>query len=55
MSTKGLRDPSPALHAGAGLLLLLVAATLSVYKPRGVTPYGRRRKQQEERGIKESG
>ena len=51
----GLREPSPALHAGAGLLLLLVAATLSVYKPRGVTPYGRRRKQQEERGIKESG
>jgi hypothetical protein len=54
LSTKGLRDPSPALHAGAGLLLLLVAATLSVYKPRGATPYGRR-KQQEERGIKESG
>jgi hypothetical protein len=34
--------------AGAGLLVLLVAATLGVYKPRGVTPYGWR-KQREER------
>jgi len=40
-----LRNPSPALHAGAALLLLLVATTLSGYKPRGVTRYGRRRKQ----------
>jgi hypothetical protein len=39
----GLRSPSPALHAGAALLLLLVAAILSVYKPRGMTRYGRRR------------
>ena len=29
--------------AGAGLFVLLVAATLAVYKPRGVTPYGWRR------------
>jgi hypothetical protein len=28
--------------AGAALLALLVATTLSVYKPRGRTPYGRR-------------
>jgi hypothetical protein len=46
----GLRNPSPLLHAGAALLLLLVATTLSVYKPRGVTPYGWR-KQQEQRTI----
>lgn len=46
----GLRSPSPVIHAGAGLLLLLVAATLSVYKPRGVTRYGWR-KQQESRGT----
>ncbi len=39
----GLRDPSPALHAGVGIVLLLVAATLSVYKPRGMTRYGQRR------------
>jgi len=39
----GLRSPSPAIHAGAALLLLLVAATLSVYKPRGMTRYGQRK------------
>jgi hypothetical protein len=43
-----VRNPSPALHAGAALLLLLAATTLAVYKPRGVTPYGRR-KQHERR------
>jgi uncharacterized membrane protein len=37
-----VRNPSPVLHAAAALLLLLVATTLAVYKPRGVTPYGRR-------------
>ena len=30
-------------NAGAALLVLLVATTLSVYKPRGMTPYGRRK------------
>ncbi len=40
-----LRSPSPLIHAGAALLLLLVATTLSVYKPRGLTPYGERRRQ----------
>lgn len=44
----GLRSPSPVIHAGAGLLLLLVATTLSVYKPRGMTRYGQR-KQHEQR------
>lgn len=39
----GLRDPSPVLHSGAALLVLLVAATLSVYKPRGLTRYGQRK------------
>jgi hypothetical protein len=37
-----LRSPSPVLHAGAALLLLLVATTLAVYKPRGMTSYGQR-------------
>jgi hypothetical protein len=39
----GLRSPSPVLHAGAALLLLIVATTLAVYKPRGMTPYGQRK------------
>jgi hypothetical protein len=37
-----LRNPSPVAHAGAALLLLLVATALSVYKPRGMTRYGQR-------------
>lgn len=45
---RGLRDPSPVLHAGASLVLLLVATALAVYKPRGMTQYGRR-KQHERR------
>jgi len=44
----GLRDPSPVVHAGGALLLLLVAVTLSVYKPRGLTRRGQR-KQHERR------
>lgn len=37
-----LRSPSATLHAGAALVLLLVATVLSVYKPQGMTPYGRK-------------
>jgi len=37
-----LRSPSPVLHAGAALLLLLVATGLAVYKPRGLTRFGRK-------------
>jgi hypothetical protein len=44
-----VRSPSPALHAGAALLLLLAATTLAVYKPRGVTRYGQRRQHEERR------
>jgi hypothetical protein len=43
-----LRSASPVLHATGALLLLLTAAALSVYKPRGITRYGWR-KQQERR------
>jgi uncharacterized membrane protein len=39
-----LRDPSPLLHSVLALILLLVATTLGVFKPRGLTPYGRRRR-----------
>jgi hypothetical protein len=38
------------LHAGGGLLVLLVTTTLAVYKPRGMTPYGWR-KQLERRTV----
>jgi uncharacterized membrane protein len=38
-----VRNVSPTLHAALALLLLLVAAVLAVYKPRGLTPLGRRR------------
>ena len=40
---EAVRSVSPALHAGAALVLLLVATILAVYKPRGLTPYGRRK------------
>jgi len=32
---------SPVVHAGLGLLVLLVAVVLSIYKPWGKSPYGR--------------
>jgi hypothetical protein len=38
------------LHAGGGLLVLLVITVLNVYKPRGMTPYGWR-KQHERRAA----
>jgi hypothetical protein len=40
--------PGELLHAGAGLVVLLVIQVLNVYKPRGLTLYGWR-KQQEQR------
>jgi hypothetical protein len=44
-----VRNASPALHAGAALLLLIVATALAVYKPRGMTRYGWRKYQEERR------
>jgi hypothetical protein len=46
-----LRSPSPALHAGAALVLLLVAAGLAVFKPQGMTPYGQRRLDEQRRVV----
>ncbi len=48
----GLRSPSPVLHSAGALLLLLVATTLAVYKPPGLTRYGWR-KQREQRGFRD--
>jgi hypothetical protein len=42
-----VRNASPALHAGAALLLLVVATTLAVYKPPGATRYGRRKQHEQ--------
>jgi hypothetical protein len=42
-----LRSPSPVVHAAGALVLLLVAVTLSVYKPRGMTRYGQRKQRKE--------
>lgn len=55
-----LRSASPVIHSGAALFLLLVATTLAVYKPRGVTPFGRRKQREEQaetaqRGIPTEG
>ena len=41
-----IRNPSPLLHAVLALLILLVATVLAIYKPSGVTPYGRRKQLQ---------
>ncbi len=38
-----IRNPSPILHSVLALLILLIATVLAIYKPRAVTPYGRRR------------
>jgi len=42
-----VRNASPLLHAAVALLLLLVATTLAVYKPRGTTAYGRRKRREQ--------
>jgi hypothetical protein len=38
------------LHAGVGLLVLLMIQALNLYKPQGMTPYGWR-KQHEQRKV----
>ena len=42
----GLRSPSPILHAGAALVLLVTATMLGMYKPTGLTRYGWRKQQE---------
>jgi hypothetical protein len=38
----GLSNPSPVLHSAGAVVLLTAALVLSVFKPRGLTGYGRR-------------
>ena len=40
-----LGAPTFVLHSGAALVLLLAATVLAVYKPPGITPYGRRKRE----------
>lgn len=40
------------LHAGVGLLVLIVITILSVYKPRGMTRYGLRKQEQERKALR---
>lgn len=56
LTTDNLRGnrSSLVLHSGVGLLVLLVPAAMSVYKPRGRTRYGHR-KQHEQRQSAASG
>ncbi len=42
------------LHPGLGLVVLLVIQVLNVYKPRGLTPYGWRKQQEERRALQRS-
>jgi hypothetical protein len=44
-----LRAPTFVLHSGVALLLLLTATALAIYKPRGMTRYGRRKARREQR------
>lgn len=46
-----LLSASPVLHASTALVVLLVAAALSVYKPRGLTPLGWRKQQEQRDGA----
>jgi hypothetical protein len=46
-----VRNASPRLHATLALLVLLVATVLAVYKPQGMTRYGRRKQREERRGL----
>lgn len=53
LTSADLREARMSLvaHAGGGLLVLLVPAALSVYKPRGMTRYGRRKRHEQHAAI----
>lgn len=46
-----LRIPTAIIHSTGALVLLLIAALLSVYKPRGRTAYGRRKQLEQRRAV----
>jgi len=44
-----LRHPTFVVHAGGGLLVLLAATALSVFKPWGMTRFGRRKRHEQKK------
>lgn len=50
-----VRNPSPVVHAFLALVLLSVATVLGVYKPVGLTAYGRRRQRQAREALSPTG
>ncbi|HKO60624.1 MAG TPA: hypothetical protein VJV03_05650 [Pyrinomonadaceae bacterium] len=44
-----LRDPTHVVHSSGALVLLLVATVLGIYKPRGITPFGRHKQLEDRR------
>lgn len=46
-----LRTSSVVLHSGAALLVLLVITALAIFKPRGMTRYGQRRRHAQRRAA----
>jgi hypothetical protein len=45
----GMDFPSALLHTGGGLVVLLLTTVLAIYKPRGMTRYGQRKRLQQRR------
>ena len=41
-----VRNVSPVVHAALALIALLMATVLAIYKPWGMTPYGRAKREQ---------
>lgn len=50
-SLAAIRNPSPLAHATAALVALTAATVLAIFKPRGLTRYGRR-KQRDDRAAR---
>jgi hypothetical protein len=46
-----VRNASPIIHAVLALILLLIATVLGVYKPFGMTPYGKRKEDEQRQRI----
>lgn len=49
-----VRNPSPVLHALLALVLLMTATVLAIYKPLGLTAYGRRKQGHSRSAIREA-